>query len=65
MLSCDAAELPPLTVDTLVEGIRDTFRGLPDARKGGNNQRYTMEDAALSAFSVFFTKVDPENRTIV
>ena len=56
MLSYDAAELPPLTVAALVEGVRDTFRRLPDARKGGNNQRYTMEDAALSAFSVFFTQ---------
>ena len=56
MLSCDAADLPPLTVDALVEAVRDTFCGLPDARKGGNNQRYTMEDAALAAFSVFFTQ---------
>lgn len=56
MPSFDAAKLPPLTVDALVEGIRDNFRGLPDARQGGNNQRYTMEDAALSAFSVFFTQ---------
>jgi hypothetical protein len=45
-----------LTVDALVAAIRDTFRRLPDARKGGNNQRYTLEDAALSAFSVFFTQ---------
>lgn len=56
MPSFDAAKLPPLTVDALVEGIRENFRGLPDARQGGNNQRYTMEDAALSAFSVFFTQ---------
>jgi len=56
MVSCAGLGLPPLTVDALVAAIRDTFRRLPDARKGGNNQRYTLEDAALSAFSVFFTQ---------
>ncbi len=34
----------------MLERIRDTFRHLPDTRKGGNNQRYAMEDAALGAF---------------
>lgn len=29
---------------------------LPDYRKQGNNQKYELEDAALSAFSVFFTQ---------
>jgi hypothetical protein len=38
----------------LVERIRTVFRNFPDQRRGGNNQRYEMEDAALSAFSVFF-----------
>jgi hypothetical protein len=56
MPSCDAAARPPLTVDALVQAVRSTFRGLPDVRKGGNNQRYTLEDAALSAFAVFFTQ---------
>ena len=28
----------------------------PDERRRGNHQRYTLEDAALSAFSVFFTQ---------
>ena len=37
----------------LVEQIRSTFRALPDYRKQGNNQKYAVEDAALSAFSVF------------
>jgi hypothetical protein len=32
------------------------FSGFPDYRKGGNNQKYVIEDAALSAFSVFFTQ---------
>lgn len=44
------------TAATLIERIRTTFRVLPDVRRGGNNQRYGMEDAALSAFSVFFTQ---------
>jgi hypothetical protein len=56
MLSCDTTERPSLTVDALVKAVRETFRNLPDARKGGNNQRYTMEDAALGALAVFFTQ---------
>ena len=31
------------------------LRHLPDVRQGGNNQRYTLEDTALSALEVFFT----------
>ena len=42
------------TITTLVATIREVLCGLPDARKGGNNQRYTMGDAGLGAFSVFF-----------
>src|SRR5918996_4228935 len=34
--------------------LRRTFEDLPDARRPGGNSRYAMEDAALSAFSVFF-----------
>lgn len=45
----------PFTVPHLIERIRTTFREFPDERCGGNHQRYTLEDAALSAFSVFFT----------
>lgn len=30
------------------------LRHLPDVRQGGNNQRYTLEDTALSALEVFF-----------
>jgi hypothetical protein len=56
MGAVDPCELPLLTAATLIEQIRETFRGLPDVRKGGNNQRYTLEDAALSAFAVFFTQ---------
>lgn len=42
------------TMTTLVATLRHALCALPDARKGGNNQRYTMGDAALGAFSVFF-----------
>jgi hypothetical protein len=36
--------------------LREVFEGLPEHRSGGNNQHYTIADAALSAFSVFFTQ---------
>lgn len=42
------------SVTGLVAGIREALFDLPDHRKGGNNQRYVIGDAALSAFSVFF-----------
>lgn len=38
----------------LIARIRKALCALPDARKGGNNQRYTMGDAGLGAFAVFF-----------
>lgn len=47
---------PPFTATTLIARIRTTFREFPDERRGGNHQRYTVDDAALSAFSVFFTQ---------
>lgn len=47
---------PPFTATTLIARIRTTFREFPDERRGGNRQRYTVDDAALSAFSVFFTQ---------
>lgn len=42
-------------VDELVKQVHATFEGLPDARRGKNTV-YEMKDAALSAFSVFFTQ---------
>jgi len=39
---------------TVVDTLRKALCALPDVRKGGNNLRYTMGDAALGAFSVFF-----------
>jgi hypothetical protein len=41
--------------DTLVSSFRQLLESLPDKRTG-KNTRYEMEDAALSAFSVFFTQ---------
>lgn len=41
--------------DTVVGSFRQVLSSLPDKRTG-KNTRYGMEDAALSAFSVFFTQ---------
>lgn len=41
--------------DTIVASFRQVLSSLPDKRTG-KNTRYGMEDAALSAFSVFFTQ---------
>lgn len=40
----------------MIEKVRDAFRALPDERGQSNNRRYEMEDAALSAFAVFFSQ---------
>jgi len=45
-----------MTAKVLIEQVRSTFGALPDVRKGGPNQRYALQDAALSAFAVFFTQ---------
>lgn len=43
------------TQENLVAHIKETFEILPDNRSGhGVYQKYSMSDAALSAFSVFF-----------
>ena len=41
--------------ETLIESLRGTIQSFPDKRTG-SNLSYTMEDAALGAFSVFFTQ---------
>jgi len=43
-----------LTLDGITRQMRRTFATFVDSRKG-QNKSYTMVDAALSAFSVFFT----------
>lgn len=45
----------PGSFDTIVNSFRQLLESLPDRRTGKNTQ-YGMEDAALSAFSVFFTQ---------
>src|SRR5687767_8200750 len=40
--------------ELLMEKIRYRFGQLPDLRKPSNRTTYTVSDAALSAFSVFF-----------
>ena len=49
------AKRKPFTFDTLVEFVRAVIKEFPDKRTG-NNTRFTIEDAALGAFSVFFTQ---------
>lgn len=39
-----------------MQRIGEAFSGFPDTRGKSNNQRYAVEDAALSAFSIFFTQ---------
>ena len=46
----------PSTAVALIEKVRDAFRALPDGRKQSNARLYEMEDAALSAFAVFFSQ---------
>jgi hypothetical protein len=45
---------PELSPATLVARVREVLYALPDARKGGNHQRYAMGDAGLSAFAMVF-----------
>ncbi|NMM29180.1 MAG: hypothetical protein HHJ12_18365 [Glaciimonas sp.] len=43
-------------VARLIERTRTVFPGLPDVCDKSNNRRYEIEDAALAAFSVFFSQ---------
>ena len=43
------------TFETLIKSLRGAIQSFPDKRTG-DNLTYTMEDAALGAFSVFFTQ---------
>ena len=45
----------PFTFDSLVDQFRSVIEELLDKRTG-NNTRYTIEDATLGAFSIFFTQ---------
>ena len=44
-----------LSFDSMVKYFRSTMAGFPDKRTGSNSY-YSIEDAALGAFSVFFTQ---------
>ncbi len=55
-LQAEVGPSSPLSVAALIKCLRELFAQLPDARGRSNNQRYAMADAALSAFSVFFTQ---------
>jgi len=44
----------PLAVSKIVRYLRESWTKLPDYRKANNNTRYTIADAAMAAFSVFF-----------
>lgn len=48
----------PFTTRSLIDRTRAAFSNLPDSRKSAtsNNLKYSVEDAALSAFSIFFTQ---------
>jgi hypothetical protein len=48
-------ERQQLCFDNMVKYLRSTMAGFPDKRTGSNS-RYSIEDAALGAFSVFFTQ---------
>ena len=43
----------PFTFDSLVSHFYSLIEEFPDKRTG-NNTRYTIEDAALGTFSIFF-----------
>jgi len=43
-----------LSLEALMQHFRKRWLALPDHRKPNNNQRYTVADGVLSAFSVFF-----------
>lgn len=55
-MSAAAIVAPAPTHASLLKLARGVFDGLPDGRRKSNATKYEMGDAALSAFSVFFTQ---------
>jgi hypothetical protein len=47
---------PAFGFDRLKDMLQRRLRQLPDHRKASPNTRYRIEDAALSAFGIFFTQ---------
>ncbi len=45
----------PLSLNVLVESLKEVMRAAPDKRTGKNGV-YSMEDAALAAFAIFLTQ---------
>lgn len=45
-----------MTFEKIVSKFHERLDQLPDHRKGGNNTKYDIKDAALGAFAVFFTQ---------
>ena len=58
MLFSPSDKSVPFTAASLIHKTRSVFENLPDIRKKAtaNNLKYAIADAALSAFSVFFTQ---------
>ncbi|MDP2647442.1 MAG: ISNCY family transposase, partial [Desulfobacterales bacterium] len=50
-----AKKLPHISFDMMVQQLRNAICNFPDKRNGQNTQ-YSIEDIALSGFSVFFTQ---------
>ena len=46
----------PLSFDDLQAILHQGIAHLPDHRQPSPNTRYTMQDAALGAFGIFFTQ---------
>ncbi len=44
----------PFSLSKIIAYCRNAWQSLPDFRKPNNNTQYTIADAALAAFSVFF-----------
>ena len=45
-----------ININQLINFLNSELDDLPDNRKVGNNKKYEIRDAVLSAFSVFFTQ---------
>jgi hypothetical protein len=48
----------PLSFGTLMAYLNRAVSGMPDPRKPSNNQRYSLRDLILAAFSVFFMQCE-------
>ena len=49
-------EMAKTAAQGLIDEIFLAFQSFPDEQKPGNNRKYSVSDAACSAFSVFFTQ---------